>query len=290
MDMFDSETDNKEQVCEFHYFDLSISHVTAYTEYNYIESDLIQFASNFSAQHVSQCVLHVIKRLWQFRGHSEDEDCMYILGEKYIDSSILSEHLSVRCGSRYPLQMSNAYIEVPHSQSVWYIAYYWLRIVRLNYYDWYMDYINTLFDRQSFCELRKILARPTMHIILCMSQEALEFWNFVMCQAHNATDCVFNEYLLQIHHVLLSVYEDALSPLLFTRSAIHCAETHRAFVTMFKSGGVRINIDDNGRSAASGPRRSVRAIITEIKNINGKQTSSVRKRRRSYNSNVTLRI
>jgi hypothetical protein len=280
IDMFDDTADEgKEQVCDdFNYFNLNYSDVTDYEEYNNIECDLRRFAFYFGEDHVSRCILHIVKQIWLLRGQDKDEDCMYILGEKYIQASVLTEHFSLNLPARLPLQFSNSYIEVSHTQSAWYIVYYWLRVVRLNFYNWYVEYVNMLYDANRLDSLRKFLARPTIHIILCMSNEALEFWNHTMCQSHNASDAVFNEYMMNIHCVLLSIYENILRPLLFTRSELHQKETQDAFVALFRSGSIQFYIDGNGRSAASRHWRRVAEIVNAVGDIDT-QTSSIRKRK-----------
>lgn len=294
VNMFDTDDYDavKEQVCDFDYFNIRLSDIKEYEEYNYIESDLHRFSAAFTERHVSRCILHIVRKLWQLRGHDEDEDCMYILGEKFINASLLTDHFALNVPARRPLQFSNAYIEVPHSQSAWYIVYYWLRVVRLNFHNWYIEYINVLRQRKCYKHLKAILSRPTIHIILCMSEEALHFWNYTMCQSHNACDDVVNEYMINIHHVMLSFYEDIMSPMLFTRSEMHKAETQHSFVACFRSGGINFHIDCNGRSTRSAHWQSIGDIIAVCEEADYGTTCSLPKygKRKTGIRKSTLRL
>ena len=242
-----SEDDQQEQVCSYNYFDFSLLDITTYVEYDHLEYKLDVFIQTFSHDHTSKCVFDIVARVFDLRQMNVDEYCMMILKHKNITVDIYEDHLSLNVPGYAPLAISNRYVEFNNSVSVWYILIYWLRVVRLNYYAWYMDYINHLVDIDDYTELKKVFSRPTIHLMLIMSEEAVSFWNYTMQTCDPFVYRVFVEYLKNVHKVFIGMFDSILSPMLFTRCTSNTIECHSSFIALFASGDVQLTFDGHGR-------------------------------------------
>lgn len=291
IDMFavDIDEENKEQVCEYSFFDFRRAPVIYYVDYFNTESNYATFLDIFSREHISKCVMHIVKCIWTLRRTERDEDCLYILFEKYVAADINMQHFTINIGAGNTLGISNAFIEVPHSQSVWYITYYWLRLIRLYFFDWYMEYLNYLLDHNEIEKLKAILARPTIHTMLCMSYEAIGLWNYTMSQPNVMADKTFYEYFTNVHHAMIKLYDDMLSPIIVSRHDTFTAEDHRQFIDMFASGAIRCNFTQHGGQHSHNPR-SLLEIVASMQWCQSSSTSptvhqkAVSKRKRQFDN------